>query len=190
MLNEFIAWYFSPWRKIGRTPFNTALLLVNLPGLVSCVAGKSAPSQGGGNMSLMNTLMGGQGIGENGMADVQNLFANATTTPTEAGLGAADWAVLGIWLAFIPLVQMRLRDMGFKRQTVWSLTGVIYTCVGMEIISGLAGADLFGWVDTLAYMVSGAFVLWLCLAPSAVTERPVPVTPSRDDTDPFPPFRP
>lgn len=204
MLNEFFAWYMAPWRRIGRAPFNTVVALASVPSMLLGVMGMA---QGAGGMlgplgdmmnagqSLQNAVDGAPPTDVHALEQALNHMQNAGTGMQQApGFSFnTGWLDTAIWLALIPLVHMRLRDVGVKPKNVWVWTALLYAGMLMSLVDDVAGQDIFGWWATLAGLVNLVGLGWLCLAPSkarGVTDGPSSATGNLDDHDPYPPFRP
>ena len=187
MLNELLAWYLAPWRRIGRAPFNTALVVANLPSMVLSFSGSG--DGGPGMFEMAKSLMGGGGIPTTPQeADRANASAQAATDFLSGMMGngaaahhagMADYLDVAVWLLLVPLVMMRLRDTGRAGTSLWVFVAMVYATVALELVSVLTGAD-FGVMGTGLYLLSGAVVAWLCLAPPGEPARGV-----EDYPDPF-----
>jgi hypothetical protein len=118
--------------------------------------------------------------------------ASAPATP-EAGTGLLGLVDPLIWLALMPLVHMRLRDMGVSSNMIWWWTAAVYLGMAMDAVEKGLGTPLFGWWSTVAGVVGFITLGWICLAPSKareVTAEPRSGKNNLDDNDPYPPFRP
>lgn len=215
MVNGFLDWYLSPWRRINRAVFNIVLFAATLPGFLLSVLGLTNGAGGvlGSMMDMMNAAKSLGAMPEDPTAlqsALENMqkagqgFEGASST-TQAVAHGLPWDTIvdgTIWLVLLPLVMMRLRDMGKGRRTVLVFTVLVYMGVVMDLWVDVGLPDWFGGWKTAADVVSFVIVLWLCVAPTKARERVDPMTApggsgmvrpdgrSLDDTDPYPPFRP
>ncbi|MFZ2587784.1 MAG: hypothetical protein WAZ18_06690 [Alphaproteobacteria bacterium] len=205
---EALDWYLAPWRKIGRGTFNVVVgvaslitPLLGLMGFVGSVGSVLGPfgSLLDGGKSLEAAMNGTpppdvQAL-EQALHHVQTAGEgfSAAAGPAAAGINWAGGLDILIWVALIPLVLMRLRDMGKRGNALYALAGAVYAGMVMGSVSTLVGRDVFGWWGTAASVVSFGVLAWLCVAPSratGVTTGPVSKKVNLDEQDPYPPFRP
>lgn len=145
-IDNFLAWYLAPWRRLGRKEFGLALALATLPGLLVMFAGLGN-SAGSFFEPLMNLADMGRNIG-NG-SDVSGLQSQWGGVQTEMlaapGTVGVDWnGVLNgsCLLALVPLVRMRLRDMGWVGKTELAMTAAMNVSVLGGLVSSLTGYEL------------------------------------------------
>lgn len=215
MVRVFLDWYLSPWRRVNRAVFNVVLFAATLPGLVLSVMGFTSGA-GGVLGSLMDMMNAAKNLGA--VPEDPTALQRALETMQRAGQGfeavgaehaaaAAElpWDTIvngAIWLVMLPLVMMRLRDMGKGQRAVLVITVLVYVGVVMDLWVDVGLPDWFGGWKTAADVVGFIIVMWLCVAPTKARERVDPMTApggygtvrpdgqSLDDTDPYPPFRP
>ena len=176
-MQEWLGWYLAPWRRVGRMTFNVVLTLASLPSLLMGFFGDG----GGGFMApLLGALNGG---GESGGMSPDALAAMGESLQRVARMpGVApqpgvlfDWALLvnnSLMVLLLPLVQMRLRDMGKGGKWLWPLTVGAYG----GVVAGFSGMAGLGWggVGTVVQWVSFLMLLWLCSARTQVVDTPKP----------------
>ena len=203
ILENFLAWYLAPWRRIGRKEFGLALTLATVPSLIIMVLGWGSSAG-----SFIDPLMSLAGIGQqlsNGggdmgslQASLEKLQAGATAVPAaKAVVASFDWSGLlnGLCLlAMIPIGRMRLRDMGWFGWQENVLTVIFNISVVEGLLQSLTGYDLLPW-GTLWSLLNFAGYGWLTFAKSkprlAVHERvpetweppSIPTTPPKKDND-------
>lgn len=208
-LIQGLSWYLSPWRRIGRGTFNLVLAVAAVPslllgvwGMVDGVGGLLAPLAG--MLDASRSLQ--QGVGAAGGPDagllgdalrhMQGLGGNSGAPAPVASLAWAELLDLTIWLALLPLMQMRLRDMGVVARNIWPLTAVLYAGLLADDAKALVGVDLLAGWGWLAGFVGFVLLAWMTVAKSrprgqdGVTDSGVSAKVALDDTDPYPPFRP
>jgi hypothetical protein len=214
-VQAFLNWYLSPWQRVNRMVFNVVLFAASLPGLLLSVAGFTNGA-GGVLGSLMDMMAAAKNLGalpedpaglQSALENMQKAGQGFEAAGAERVVQAVGlpWDTLvdgAIWLVLLPLVMMRLRDMGRKQRMVLVFTVFIYLGVVMDLWVDVGLPDLFGGWKTLADVVGFVLIGWLCVAPSKARERVDPMTApggsgmvrrdgqSLDDTDPYPPFRP
>ncbi len=152
-------WYTAPWRTTGRKEFGIGLTLVTLPGLFLMVFG-----WGNTMGSYLAPVMGVLADGISPEALMQGMAA-LQSDAAPAGF-TIDWTgvVNGLLLlALIPLVRMRLRDMGWFGWREVVLTAVLNVSVAAGVVYSLTGYDLL----PLGFMwgvINFAGYAWLMLA--------------------------
>lgn len=199
-LQEFLAWYLAPWRRIGRKPFNIALFVATIPGLIFMVVG-FGNSAGNFLEPLMNLTNISQPVGnmelEHDAADrsigTEQLrqvgFAPQMTSPLDKLKKPAptpvqqpvsrgwdiDWS--GIFnslclLAMIPISRMRLRDMGYFGWQEVFLTVVFNVSVVEGLIQALSGWDISGYLPlgSLWGFINFMGYAWLSMAKGKARE--------------------
>ncbi len=190
MIQEFLSWYLAPWRRIGRKEFGIGLTVATLPGFLLILLGIGsgagsfiAPlmdlttlSQPVGNMELerhpVDVSVGTEQLKNVGFApQIHNPFrsqpeVSAPTVPEAPR--AFDWSGLisGLCLLLIvPLVRMRLRDMGWFGWHEMVITGVMSVSVVGSVIQSLTGYDVIP-LGMLWSSLNFMGYLWLTLAKS------------------------
>jgi hypothetical protein len=180
---EFVNWYLAPWRKIGRAPFNTILGLAAVPGLVLWGLGFGESMSG-----LAGIFSGAADAGQ----QLQNLHPDTPqmtnmvnslltgTPPGPGGGGGFDWSGVGawvdglIWLALVPLVRMRVRDLGYRRGwSHWGWLGAVYAGTVLDLLSKFGVPGLEG-LATAGAVVSFVLLAVLCVkhgVPAEETRR-------------------
>ena len=83
MLNEALAWYLAPWRKIGRAPFNTVLFVAFLVPFLIAGAGFA-------------------GLTSEGALSLGSLLSMPTIQPQWAWAKGVEVA---LWVLLFPLVR-------------------------------------------------------------------------------------
>jgi uncharacterized membrane protein YhaH (DUF805 family) len=179
---EFLSWYLAPWRRIGRGSFNIALVAVTVPGMLLMVLGWGSHAGNflgpvmnimdmGHQMEAMNSNVETQG----NVADVQrrlesfkdssmgNIMGTASGKPADDK--GVDWSGLLnalLLLGMVPMVAMRLRDMGKTGWVVWMWVVLFNVSVVDSLISSLLGFGIvpmgflwgvvnffgYGWLGT------------------------------------------
>lgn len=207
-------WYLSPWGRMNRTVFNTVLVVASLPGFLLSMMGLTSGA-GGVLGGLMDMMAAAKNLG--GLPDDPTALEGALLNMQKAGEGfeaagaehaahaaGLPWDAIAngaIWLVLLPVVMMRLRDMGKKPRTVLILAGLVYVGVVMDLWVDVGLPDLFSGFKLGADIVGFVLIGWMCLAPTKARQRIDPMTApggsgmvrphgSLDDHDPFPPFRP
>jgi uncharacterized membrane protein YhaH (DUF805 family) len=191
MIDDFLAWYLAPWRRIGRAPFNTAVVVATIPsmvlsltgmvegakGLLGPLMGLMGGGSGGGTPDLAGMMNGDFGGGNGGGPDPAQLqkaldqLQQGASAPAPHGVAWGDVLDSGIWLALLPLVMMRLRDMGKSGVMLWVFIVLLYAPILMQLAAAFAG-DVFGTAQTVAGFVSFVLLAWMCVAKSHREERP------------------
>lgn len=206
-MNELLTWYLAPWRRVGRATFNTVIALASVPSLLLMLLGL-AGSAGGvlgpftdllGASQGLQTALGGAGAPpdaqglQQALQHMQGLSNPPPTSATPPSSNLGLWMDMLIWLALIPLVAMRLRDVGIKSNNILIGLVAVYAGMLMDFTTHLTSTHLFGWVGTVAGLVGFITLAWLCMAPSKAREMTTPPRSghhSLNDNDPYPPFRP
>lgn len=208
-IEQWLAWYLAPWRRMGRGPFNTVLAVAAIPsmllgvwGLVDGVGGILSPltQMMDAGRSLQQGV-GGAGVDAGALGEAMRQMQGAGEGLASGGDGAGGfaWAELldlAIWLALLPLMQMRLRDMGVAPKNVWVWTAILYAGMVVSDVQALTGVNLFGGWSWLVGVVGFVLLGWMTVAKSRpreqkeVTDGGASAKVRLDDTDPYPPFRP
>ena len=188
-LRTFLDWYVTPWRRIDRTGFGIALLIVSLPSLIMAFA--MARNVGGYVGPMLDILFALKGLGAGGdvggALDTMNNAMGALERREKTAY--FDWLGLVnnlLLLGLFPLCRMRLRDMGQtgRQELGWALAmnlsvvnGLIYNVLGVYVLP-------LGWVWTLLNF--GGY-MWLSAAKGtprlAVNERMNYTTAERKQDD-------
>ena len=199
-LSQFLSWYLSPFTRMRRGRFNVIFFIALLPPLLIKVASfqekaqemmqtsqnsmqmvqsilgtVSNPSYGGDDATsvrsiqeqrqTMNNLVGASGLLDIGKQPQQP--QTRATTPW------ADILSFIILISLIPLVQMRLRDVGKGGETeLWVFTGLIYTAVLFDGLKTILGISMPGFISMVAAGVSFVILGWLCMKASAAYTPP------------------
>lgn len=144
----------------------------------------SAPVSGAGPEGLppglADQLAKVKGNDGHGMSDAEVTRAVSEMMPhgpmaNVPGTGQASgfsWGMLVgdlIMLALVPLVMMRLRDMGQRGMVMWILLGGAYASIAVDF-AGMVGLDL-GMLGIGAGVVGMFLWLWLSMAPTSRPER-------------------
>lgn len=147
-LESFLAWYLAPWRRIGRKEFGIALMLATVPGLLIMAFGLGS-SAGSFIDPVMNVMDVGQQLSNSGgdLGSLQGSLEKLQTSVTADSevSEAFDWSGLlnGLCLlAMVPLVRMRLRDMGWFGKQELVLTVVFNIAVVGGLMKSVTGLDL------------------------------------------------
>ncbi len=182
-IRTFLGWYLNPRGRIKRFGFNIAIFLAFLPMLVlqinqgmvfvEKVSTNVAPlmdvvkslhllDSTTGDLatgmthqkSLQNTLKGLQNIGEIFEEKAKNSFYVLWV----------DIIVFLTYIALLPIVQMRLRDMGkVKKGSLYFWTALIYAGVVTTMLKTF-GFSPFGIFSPLLILVSFISLAWLSMA--------------------------
>ncbi|HEX2859932.1 MAG TPA: hypothetical protein VHP58_07040 [Alphaproteobacteria bacterium] len=170
-MNEFLSWYLAPWRKIGRGPFNTLVFAVAVPGMLLWFVGLGESASGVGGMigTLLDMSSGMQNVANAGgdlthMANEMMGVVSSTVPMGEAPVAHGfDWGALGgwvdslLWLLCLPLVRMRVRDMGYANDTVghWLWVAAAFAGTVPEVLTklGIPGFESMGtWGSIIAFV--------------------------------------
>jgi uncharacterized membrane protein YhaH (DUF805 family) len=192
-LQEFLAWYLAPWRRIGRKEFGIALTVATIPSIIIMFMGfgsgvggfldpimqLSGVGQQVGNLELeTNTAdrsIGSEQLKGMGFApQLSNpLASKAAPAPVKHSvpaqpsfLGKIDWSgiINGLCLlAMVPLSRMRLRDMGWFGWQENFLTVVFNISVVEGLIQSISGFDLLP-MGTMFGFLNFLGYAWLSLA--------------------------
>lgn len=183
-MHDFLHWYLAPWSRIGRAGFNAVWVVASIPSLLAMLFGIGEVA-GGGMQPLMDVLglrdgfMGGDPVVV--QAALLNLHQQVAT-PAEVAKGVdwMWWLDSACWVALLPLVMMRLRDMGVKNgTTLWVWVGVFYAPTVMQWIQAALMIEV-GMLFNVVLGVAGFGVMaWLCVAPSAARTVTAPVPSGR-----------
>lgn len=170
MPTDLLNWYFfSPWRRLNRLHFNTALGLISLPALLFTFIGME--SSAANFLTSMLTLASSSNNPETLLTTLNTLNQPPTTPTTPSTFTILTGVIINLCqLLFIPACRMRLTDMGKSPKTSLilallfnlSYAGALTAIFGLNL---LPAAWLFGIITFVGY-------LWLCLAPSAPKVAP------------------
>lgn len=186
-MDEFLNWYLAPWRKIGRGPFNTIVFAVAIPGMLLWFVGFGESASGVGGMigNLMD--MGAGGVGgmqnaANGGGDLTHMVNTvlgpmASDAPLPAS-PAIPWGAIGgwvdslLWLLCLPLVRMRVRDMGYANDTVghWLWVAAAFAGTLPDLFTKL-GVPGFESLSTWGSVIAFVGLLVLCIKGHAQPPR-------------------
>ena len=200
-LSQFLSWYLSPFTRMGRGRFNIIFFIALLPPLLIKVASfqektqemmqtsqnsmqmvksilgtVASPTYGSDDASqvrsiqeqrqTMNNLVGASGLLDIGQQPRKHIREKATTP-------WADILSFIILISLIPLVQMRLRDVGKGGETeLWVFTGLIYTAVLFDGLKTILGISMPGFISMIAAGLSFVILSWLCMKKSAAYTPP------------------
>ena len=177
MIAEYLAAVWAPWRRVNRTEFNLALLLLSLPGLLLSVFGgmDSAAGLFGTLGNLSNAMQGGGGVGD--LEAMHRMVSSLNSTVAGAAAPAATavaaplniGALLGNVLLFLalPFVRGRLLDIGYGSRTamVGALLIQLSVLDGVLAVFGGKGLLPLGWVFGLLTFVSYFYLSLKAAAP-------------------------
>ena len=195
-LSQFLAWYLSPFTRMGRGRFNIIFFIALLPPLLIKVVAFQEKAQevmttGQGSMQMVQNILGSVSnptyggddadsvrsiqeqrqtmnnlVGASGLLDIgqqpRKHIKEKDTTPW------ADILSFVILMSLIPLVQMRLRDVGKGGETeLWVFTGLIYIAVLFDGLKTILGISMPGFISMIAAGLSFVVLGWLCMKASA-----------------------
>ncbi|NBV54904.1 MAG: hypothetical protein EBR79_04230 [Proteobacteria bacterium] len=170
MLSQALSWYFfSPWRRLNRVQFSSALGLISLPALALMALG--IESTAASFLSPLLNLSSQTNNPEALLATLNSLNQPAATPAAPSTLTTLTALTTTLaQLLFIPACRMRLVDMGRSHKIALPIALFINLSYANTLtatlgFSWLPAAWLFGIITFLGY-------LWLCLAPSAPKVAP------------------
>lgn len=185
-MDEFLNWYLAPWRKIGRGPFNTIVFAVAVPGMLLWFVGFGESASGVGGMlgNLMDMGSGMQNVANGGgdlthMANtLMGMVSDTAPMGAEPARHAFDWGALGgwvdslLWLMCLPLVRMRVRDMGYANTTVghWLWVAAAFAGTLPDLFTKL-GVPGFEGMSTWGSIIAFIGLLVLCVKGHAQPPR-------------------
>ena len=172
-LQSIISWYLGPATRIGRSGFNVIILLISC--LTFLLPSSSHPEKTS-NLSALSNLLDNRStahnaqelvqqaertrliLEESGLSDFSNQLMHGSTAEQSLMFIAIQIAIL---ILLIPILHMRLRDMGQVDLTKRR----IYTAVALStlLLSGInLGLDM---VTSFALSTPGMVILaWMCMS--------------------------
>jgi uncharacterized membrane protein YhaH (DUF805 family) len=171
-ITEFLAWYLAPWRRIGRTPFNVVFGLISIIPLAISLGGLGGMLAGG-----TDTMQAIQNIQQGNMAAMGQLEGTlrglASVPPAQTPMPWADMINAVLIVLLIPLVRMRLRDIGWQTPTMhWGGLAIVVGPVFLALLKVLGVEIPMGFTFTIMQCVVLGL---LCIKQSKpAPERPLP----------------
>lgn len=189
-IETFIKWYFGERTRLKRGMFNVIFFLAFIPVLfvkfnemTEKAVNKSDQYAPVMNM-LKSTLEGGGHIDARDVEGVLRRSENTRETTrdlmdefdfeslgeTSAVSSKNDNPSLGdglnflIYLVLVPIVMMRLRDLGKWNEQLYIFTGLVYSGVIVDAGKSLLSMSFPLWLSGLAGVISFVLISWLCMA--------------------------
>lgn len=179
-LRHFLFWYLGGYSRLDRKHFNIIVALAFLPATVMMVSQWLNKAQDVSQKWDPMLREMGRNLGQSASGGMPD--AASTQAAVEAFMGSIQgddgiaWASVVSLLTFIallPIVQMRLRDMGKRNgQQMWLWTAAIYAGSAVQLLD-MAKISLgaLGW---LAGGVSFVLLAWICIARGKPVPKPMP----------------
>lgn len=196
-IKVFLNWYLNPRTRMKRGLFNVVFFLAFVPVLFIKVIdmAESTGQKADEYAPVMNMLKQGLSGGNNyDTLDVEGVLRQSENTrdATRELMSALDFQSFGkskpaptkqksfnlgevlnffIYIALVPIVMMRLRDLGKWGDSLYLYTGLAYSGIFLDIVKSLFGFNVPLLVTSAAGVLSFVLISWLCMGASRKRKR-------------------
>ncbi|MFT7432931.1 MAG: uncharacterized membrane protein YhaH (DUF805 family) [Alphaproteobacteria bacterium] len=199
-LNKFLSWYLSERTRLTRGIFNIIFFVAFIPVLfIKMNTGVEMVTQQADKYKPLMDIAEQALEGVNGydVYDVKGAMDKSQKTrdvtrqlmrdfgvgapqksTSEKGVGIADILNLVIFIALIPVVHMRLRDLGKWGNEMWLYTALVYSGIAADSLKSVLGISLPFVLTAVLGILTFILLSWLCMAKTKKTESTV----NQDDT--------
>lgn len=101
----------------------------------------------------------------------QNEAATGKAPEPEKGKGLGDILSFLIYLSLIPVVMMRLRDLGKWGDSCYIYTGLVYSGIALDSLKNLLGLSFPLLLTSAAGILSFVLISWLCMANTKIRPK-------------------
>ena len=195
-LQVFLNWYLNPRGRMKRGMFNVVFFVAFIPVIFIKVMdmAENTTQKAGEYAPVMNMLKDGLS-GKNNIdsRDVQGFLRKSESTRNatrqmmdafdfqslekasvgikekpKSGLDLGDFLSFLIYLGLIPIVMMRLRDLGKWGNALYVYTAVVYSGILVDSAKSLLHMDFPISVSAAASILTFVLVSWLCMGGSRI----------------------
>lgn len=195
-LQVFLNWYLNPRGRMKRGMFNVVFFVAFIPVIFIKVMdmAESTTQKAGEYAPVMNMLKDGLS-GKNNIdsRDVQGFLRQSENTrdatrqmmdafnfqslekasvgiedKPEGGLDLGNFLNFLIYLALVPIVMMRLRDLGKWGNSLYVYTAAVYSGILIDSFKALLGMNFSVSISAAGSILSFILISWLCMGGSKV----------------------
>jgi hypothetical protein len=201
-LQVFLNWYLSPRTRMKRGLFNVVFFLAFIPVLyVKFMDMTESTSQKADQYAPMMSMLKSGLSGEQNLdaTDIQGILKRSEQTrentrdlmevfdfqsfqnpnleePTSKSkkkTGLGEILNFLIYLGLIPIVMMRLRDLGKWENSCYIYTGLVYGGIALDSLKSLLGMSFPLWLTSAAGILSFILISWLCMGNTKIRPKDI-----------------